>query len=70
MRCKGCGTHVRDGEEVLLGRRHGFCGTPCMYSWAADRVIWLEAVLNRIFVRSRGFARKLALDALTGNVKP
>lgn len=70
MRCRGCGKRVENSAEVVsLGRRHGFCSRKCLYSWAPDRVVELERALNLIFIRSRGRARKLALEALTGNLQ-
>lgn len=68
MRCANCGTNVPDGYGVTLGRRHGFCNQKCRGAWALDRVLHLESEMNRIYIRSRGKARKLALEALIGNV--
>lgn len=68
MRCANCGTKVPVGYGVTLGRRHGFCDQTCLKNWAPDRVLHLEEEMNRIYIRSRGLARKLAHNALIGNV--
>lgn len=68
MRCAGCSQKVPDGYGVTLGRRHGFCSAKCRDRWANDRVLFLESEMNRIYIRSRGKARELAKNALTGNV--
>lgn len=68
MRCANCSTKIPGGYGVTLGRRHGFCGKRCRDQWALARVEFLEGELNRIFIRTRGRARELARNALTGNV--
>jgi hypothetical protein len=68
MKCAGCGAKLIEGAIATIGRRWGFCGNRCRASWAVDRVLFLERVLNRIMIRSRGkHARGLAMDALMGN---
>lgn len=69
MKCRYCSKTVPDGYGVKLGRRHGFCSKSCMERWSPDRVLQLEAELNRIYVLSRGKAREIAKHALQSNLR-
>lgn len=68
MKCASCTRRVKAGDEIKLGRRHGFCSIRCLNVFAADRVLFLESEMNRIYIRTRGRAREIAHNALTGNV--